>query len=64
MAVAAGGDGVARRPSPSWTREDLLDALEAPAAVRERIAELAEGNPLFIEQLAAFAGEGGEQTSR
>jgi class 3 adenylate cyclase/tetratricopeptide (TPR) repeat protein len=39
--------------------EDLLDALDAPAAVRERIAELAEGNPLFIEQLAAFAGEEG-----
>jgi class 3 adenylate cyclase len=38
---------------------ELLDALDAPAAVRERIAELAEGNPLFIEQLAAFAGEEG-----
>jgi class 3 adenylate cyclase len=37
----------------------LLDALDAPAAVRERIAELAEGNPLFIEQLAAFAIEEG-----
>jgi class 3 adenylate cyclase/tetratricopeptide (TPR) repeat protein len=37
----------------------LLDALDAPAAVRERIAELAEGNPLFIEQLAAFANEEG-----
>ena len=41
----------------------LLDALDAPAAVRERIAELAEGNPLFIEQLAAFAGEGGEDVT-
>ena len=39
--------------------EDLLTALDAPAAVRARIAELAEGNPLFIEQLAAFAGEEG-----
>jgi class 3 adenylate cyclase/tetratricopeptide (TPR) repeat protein len=38
---------------------DLLDALDAPDAVRRRIAELAEGNPLFIEQLAAFAGEEG-----
>ena len=38
----------------------LLDALDAPAAVRERVAELAEGNPLFIEQLAAFADEQGE----
>jgi class 3 adenylate cyclase len=40
--------------------ESLLDALDAPAAVRERIAGLAEGNPLFIEQLAAFAGEEGD----
>ncbi|HEU5215691.1 MAG TPA: adenylate/guanylate cyclase domain-containing protein [Gaiellaceae bacterium] len=38
----------------------LLDALDAPDAVRDRIAELAEGNPLFIEQLAAFAGEEGD----
>ncbi|HEV8098227.1 MAG TPA: AAA family ATPase, partial [Gaiellaceae bacterium] len=37
----------------------LLSALGAPDDVHERIAELAEGNPLFIEQLAAFAGEGG-----
>jgi class 3 adenylate cyclase len=37
----------------------LLDALDAPAAVRDRIAELAEGNPLFIEQLAVLAGEEG-----
>jgi class 3 adenylate cyclase/tetratricopeptide (TPR) repeat protein len=43
--------------------EDLLDALDAPAAARERIAELAEGNPLFIEQLAAFAGEEGEEVA-
>jgi class 3 adenylate cyclase/tetratricopeptide (TPR) repeat protein len=41
----------------------LLDALDAPAAIRERIAELAEGNPLFIEQLAAFAGEEGDDVS-
>ena len=41
----------------------LLDALAAPAAVRERIAELAEGNPLFIEQLAAFASEEGEDVT-
>jgi class 3 adenylate cyclase len=38
---------------------ELLYALGAPAAVRERIIELAEGNPLFLEQLAAFAGEEG-----
>jgi class 3 adenylate cyclase len=43
--------------------EDLLAALDAPAAVRARIAELAEGNPLFIEQLAAFAGEEGSDVT-
>ena len=43
--------------------EDLLDALDAPAELRERIAELAEGNPLFIEQLAAFAGEEGSDVA-
>src|SRR5262249_56992809 len=37
----------------------LLDALGASPTVCERIAELAEGNPLFIEQLAAYAGEEG-----
>ena len=41
----------------------LLDALDAPEAVRGRITELAEGNPLFIEQLAAFAGEGGDDVT-
>ncbi len=42
---------------------DLLDALDAPADLRERIAELAEGNPLFIEQLAAFADEEGDEVT-
>jgi tetratricopeptide (TPR) repeat protein len=38
----------------------LLDALEAPPAVRDRIVEMSEGNPLFLEQLVAFAGEDSE----
>lgn len=37
--------------------EMLIDALGAPEPLRARIAELAEGNPLFIEQLALFAHE-------
>jgi class 3 adenylate cyclase len=44
---------------PASSALGLLDALGAPAGVRERIADLAEGNPLFIEQLVAFAGEEG-----
>ena len=35
----------------------LLEALGAPAAVRDRIADTAEGNPLFVEQLAAITDE-------
>lgn len=35
----------------------LLDALGTPQQHRTRIAEMAEGNPLFIEQLALFARE-------
>jgi class 3 adenylate cyclase/tetratricopeptide (TPR) repeat protein len=57
---------------PSWLRDAacvtleplsetdsrrLLEALGAPPAVHARIAEMAEGNPLFMEQLAAFASE-------
>src|SRR5215471_11120925 len=48
---------------PASDAYGLLDALDAPTAVRDRIAELAEGNPLFIEQLAAFAGEEGEDVT-
>src|SRR5215471_7429485 len=59
------------RPDATLTLEALSDldshgllaALDAPDAVRERIAELSEGNPLFIEQLTAFAGEGGENVT-
>ncbi|HWD63606.1 MAG TPA: AAA family ATPase, partial [Solirubrobacteraceae bacterium] len=35
----------------------VLEALATPPQQRARIAELAEGNPLFIEQLALFARE-------
>ena len=34
-----------------------LEELGAPAAVAARIADTAEGNPLFVEQLAAIADE-------
>ncbi len=39
--------------------ETLLEALGVQVAVRSRIAEAAEGNPLFVEQLAAIADEFG-----
>ena len=44
--------------------EALIDALlsesELPAEVRRRIGERAEGNPLFVEQMLALAGENGD----
>jgi class 3 adenylate cyclase/tetratricopeptide (TPR) repeat protein len=39
--------------------EALLSELDAPAEARPRIAEAAEGNPLFAEQMAAMAAEEG-----
>jgi class 3 adenylate cyclase/DNA-binding SARP family transcriptional activator len=44
-------------PLSATDSERLLENLGAPAAVRPRIAEAAEGNPLFVEQLAAIAGD-------
>jgi class 3 adenylate cyclase/tetratricopeptide (TPR) repeat protein len=36
---------------------ELLAFLDAPDASRDRIAQAAEGNPLFVEQMAAMAAE-------
>ncbi len=48
---------IALPPLSAEESELLLDGLGAPAGVRRRIAEAAEGNPLFVEQLAALAGD-------
>ena len=45
------------QPLTDADSEAMLEALGAPRAVRSRIAEAAEGNPLFVEQLAAIADE-------
>jgi class 3 adenylate cyclase/tetratricopeptide (TPR) repeat protein len=37
----------------------LLNALGVPGGPRERIAEAADGNPLYAEQMAAMVAEGG-----
>jgi class 3 adenylate cyclase/tetratricopeptide (TPR) repeat protein len=39
--------------------DELLELLNAPGSARERIASAAEGNPLFVEQMAAMAAAGG-----
>jgi class 3 adenylate cyclase len=49
-------------PLTALESDALLGALGVPDETRRRIAEMAEGNPLFIEQLAAFAREDAEVT--
>src|SRR5213078_4439840 len=39
--------------------ENLLGTVEIPAAVRSRIAEASEGNPLFAEQLLSMLIDSG-----
>jgi class 3 adenylate cyclase/tetratricopeptide (TPR) repeat protein len=43
--------------------EGLMEALGAPRQLRARIGEMAEGNPLFIEQLTLFAHEDRESVT-
>jgi class 3 adenylate cyclase/tetratricopeptide (TPR) repeat protein len=40
--------------------EKLLETLNAPRDARARIARAAAGNPLFVEELVAWVGGGGE----
>jgi class 3 adenylate cyclase/tetratricopeptide (TPR) repeat protein len=46
-------------PLSATDSEALLDALGAEGDARLRIAEAAEGNPLYAEQMAAMVAEGG-----
>ncbi len=48
---------IAVAPLSAAESELLLDGLAAPAGARQRIADAAEGNPLFVEQLALLAEE-------
>ncbi len=52
-------DAIVLEPLPLEAAEELLAAHDFDPAVRSRIAETAEGNPLFAEQLAAVADERG-----
>jgi class 3 adenylate cyclase len=38
----------------------LLESLDAPTAARVRIAQTSAGNPLYVEELVAWAHEGGD----
>jgi class 3 adenylate cyclase len=57
------GGGVTLKPLTEEQSRELLDELaqEWPldAAAREHITEAAEGNPLYLEQMAAMLAEGG-----
>ncbi len=59
-----GGEAVTLEPLTEDESEALLDALAAewpiPPAARTEIAEAAEGNPLFVEQMVAMLAEAGE----
>ena len=55
--LAPDADALDLGPLSDEESSRLLERLGAPAAVRTRIAEAAEGNPLFVEQLAAVADE-------
>ena len=50
---------MALEPLSEGDSEELLEVLGVQAGVRPQIAEAAEGNPLFVEQLAAIADEFG-----
>jgi class 3 adenylate cyclase/tetratricopeptide (TPR) repeat protein len=42
--------------------DELAGAAQVPEAARRRIAEAAEGNPLFVEQMLALLAEDGRRT--
>ena len=58
-------DAVRLEPLSEEESDALLRALDESvgAEARARIAEAAEGNPLFVEQMAAMAAEAGEGAS-
>jgi class 3 adenylate cyclase/tetratricopeptide (TPR) repeat protein len=52
--------GVDLEPLGSSDVDALLESLDAPAAARVRIAQTAAGNPLYTEELVAWAHDGGD----
>lgn len=62
-----GGAAIALEPLTDSESEALLDELGAewpiPPDARAVIAEAAEGNPLFVEQMVAMVAEGGATTA-
>jgi class 3 adenylate cyclase/tetratricopeptide (TPR) repeat protein len=50
-------DSLVLQPLDAEEAESLLDGLQTRPETRARIAEAAEGNPLFLEQMAAMLAE-------
>ena len=61
IAPSANRDAIAleplSKPDSDALLADLSGEFDLPAALRERIGEAAEGNPLFLQQMAAMAAE-------
>jgi class 3 adenylate cyclase/tetratricopeptide (TPR) repeat protein len=65
ISLQPNADAIALEPLPGVEAATLLEGLsgDLPPELRERIESAAEGNPLFLEQMAAIAAEeGGELT--
>jgi class 3 adenylate cyclase len=60
------GESITLEPLSSDEADELIESLlgdaELANAMRARIREVAEGNPLFVEQLLAMLAEGGDPT--
>ncbi len=52
---------LALEPLSDADADELLSGLAVSAETRARIADAGEGNPLFLEQLAAMAAEAGDE---
>jgi len=52
-----GAEPLMLEPLTHSEADALLDLLDAPADARAQISEAAEGNPLYVEQMAALAAE-------
>jgi class 3 adenylate cyclase/tetratricopeptide (TPR) repeat protein len=52
--------GVSLEPLDGVEVEALLESLDVPATARARIAQTAGGNPLYAEELVAWADDGGD----
>jgi class 3 adenylate cyclase/predicted ATPase len=58
LSTREGRGATVLRPLSASDSDALLDFLDTPTEIRTRIAAAAEGNPLYVEQMAAMLAEG------